>query len=150
MDEDQPSKSIQGDIHITAPITSGIAHIGHKGKIQASNVSLGAPLPLDSAALKANLQELFGALSSAGLPMQTQMEAQTATGLAAQQAEAPAPQMDALAQHLQRAGQSLQRANVALVEGSQLAAAVVKLAHTLGPVVGGARIVASWFGLHLP
>lgn len=147
---DQPSTSNQGDIHILAPITGGVVGIGHGGNISANNISQGTRLSLDRATLKASLQELFGELGSAGLPAQVQMEAQTATGQAAQQVEAPTLQVAALAQHLQHVGQSLQQAKVAVEKGSRLATAVLKIAHILGPVVGGPQIVAGWFGLPLP
>jgi tetratricopeptide (TPR) repeat protein len=143
----KPPASNQGNIRITAPITGRIVNIGHDGYINASQ---NTPAPLDRAALKANLQELFGALGSANLPIQVQMEAQTATGLANQQVEEPALHVDALAQHFQRIGQSLQRANVTVEEGSRLATAIIKLAHLFGPVVGGTQVVAKWFGIHLP
>lgn len=145
---DQPSTSNQGNIHIHAPVTAGGSVINGHGNV--TNISQNASLAPDNVALKASLQDLFGALSNSKLPMQTQIETQTATGQADQLTNDPTYQVEAVAQHLQQAGQSLQRAKVAVEEGSQLATSVIKLAHLLGPAVGGARVVAGWFGIHLP
>ena len=145
---DQPSTFNQGDIHILAPITGRSVGIGHGGNISASNINQGMSLSLDRAALKASLLELFAELGRAGLSMQVQMEAQTATGLAVQQVEAPTFQVAVLARHLQHVGQSLQQAKVPVGDGSRLATAVMRLASLFGPVVGGAQVVASWFGIH--
>jgi hypothetical protein len=52
---------------------------------------------------------------------------------------------------VKKIGESLQQANVAIEHGSQLASTVVKMATILGPVVvGGAKVVAAWFGVPLP
>ncbi|HEY0753909.1 MAG TPA: TIR domain-containing protein [Ktedonobacteraceae bacterium] len=145
----QPSLSNRGNISINAPVTGNVVGIGHGGTLSVSNGSQNMLPSRDHTALKASLQELFAALGNAGLPMQVQMEAQTSTGLAAQQAEAPTLNVEALAQHLQAVGQSLQRASIMVEEGSRLASAISKLAHLIGPVVGGTRVVAGWFGMRL-
>lgn len=146
----QPSLSNRGNISINAPVTGNAVGIGHGGTLSVSYGSQNTPLSLDRAALQASLQELFVALGSAGLPVQVQMEAQTATGLAEQQVEIPTFRIETVAQHLQHVGQSLQHASVRVEEGSQLATAVSKLAHLFGPAVGGTRVVAGWFGMRLP
>ncbi len=147
---DQPATSNQGAIEIHAPVTGGVVGIGHGGMLSVHYGSQQALSSLDRIALKAALQELFTALGNAGLPLQTQIETQTTIGLAIQQIETSTLTIEAFVPYLQRAGHTLSATGISLDQGSHLARSVSKLAHLVGPAVGGVRVVTGWFGIPLP
>ena len=148
---ERPDATNSGNIHIDrGSIIGGVVSVGHGSEIHASDVSVNTSIQVDTAALKASLQELFNVLRIADLPMQTQMDALTATGLAKQQADGAAPNFEEMAGHVQQVGQTLQKAHVVVEKVPQRAAAVMRIAHVLGPVFGGAKVVAGWFGFPLP
>ena len=106
---------------------------------------------IDLESLKSSLVELYGHLQSAGLPPDAQMEAQAAAYQSKKILGDKEPQSEALATNIKKIGDSLKDANVTIEHGSQLASTVVKMATNLGPiVVGGAKVVAAWFGVPLP
>lgn len=79
------------------------------------------------------------------------MEAQASAYHSKKILEDKEPQGEALASNIKKIGDSLKEADVTLEHGSQLASSVMKMAIILGPVVvGGAKVVASWFGVPLP
>jgi hypothetical protein len=52
-------------------------------------------------------------------------------------------------ENVKKIGETLKEANAVMQEGSTLWQSVQKLAPQLGPIVGGARVVAGWFGMPL-
>jgi len=138
------------NITVNAPVIgTGIVSIGHQTAI---NVEHTAGLSsADLATLLESLKDLYANLGTAALPLETQMQAQTATGLAVKTAQEPGAHAESLATHLKAAGEVLQEAGITVEEGSHLASSILQVARTFGPlVVGGAHVVAGWFGLHLP
>jgi hypothetical protein len=142
----------KGKIEISGHVSGQNFSIGHGSQVQVTQTITHNGQPtIDLAALKGSLLELYGQLQNAGLPLESQMETQAAIIQAKKSTEEQDPQSEALASNIKQIGETLQNANVTLERGSQLAATAVKVATILGPiVVGGARVVASWFGVPLP
>jgi hypothetical protein len=147
---DQQQPPVEGvQITTNAPIHGQVVTVGQSNTVTA-HITQGASA-LDRAALHQSLLELYTSLGTAGLPLQVQMEAQTATGLASRATQVPEAPGEALATQIQQVGEAVQRAGVKLEEGSHLASSILKVAQMLGPlVVGGAHEVARWFGVPLP
>lgn len=147
-------------------ITGRRVNINISGQTQGENVIIGVGsqtqskitnnngqsiAPIDLETLKKSLVELYGHLPSAGLPAEAQMELQASIYQSKKLLEGKEPPNEEVAGTVKKIGESLQQANVAIEHGSQLASTVVKMAAILGPVVvGGAKVVASWFGVPLP
>ena len=139
------------NINISAQ-TSGenfIIGAGNVNKITHHNEQ--STITIDLETLKKSLVELYGHLPSAGLPAEAQMELQASIYQSKKLLEGKEPPNEEVANTVKKIGESLQQANVAIEHGSQLASTVVKMATILAPVVvGGAKVVASWFGVPLP
>ena len=106
---------------------------------------------VDPQALMAVLAELQAAIGELKLPPSDRLVAQTAAGNAALDGVKDGQvDVDVVKQNVERIGTTLKSANTAIQEGSTLWASVQKLASVLGPLVGGARVVAAWFGVPLP
>ena len=153
MDQNQqPPSGHWGNITISGQISGENVAIGHGAHIQVTKTLYQNGQPtIDLETLKSSLVELYGHLQSAGLPPDAQMEAQAAAYQSKKILEDKEPQSEALTTNIKKIGDSLKDANITLERGSQLAGTVVKMAAILGPVVvGGAKVVASWFGVPLP
>jgi hypothetical protein len=142
---EKPDSINFSNIQTSGPMVS----IGYGTKIHANHSNVHTAAQVDTAALKASLWELFRVLSRADLPTPAYMDVVTATGLATQKAKGDSPNVEELAGYLQQVGQALQKAQVVVEKVPQLAAVVTKIAQVLGPVVGGTKVVAGWFGLPL-
>jgi multidrug resistance efflux pump len=105
---------------------------------------------IDSTQLRSALEELHAALAEANLQPEAKIRAQTAASRALEGVGEKSVDADGVSANLQKVGETLKQANVALEEGTSLWASVMNLAKLLGPVVGGAGVVAAWFGLPLP
>jgi hypothetical protein len=106
---------------------------------------------VDPRALVDALADLQAALGQANLQPSDRMVAQTAAGNAALEGVKDGQvNADVVAQNVERIGKTLKNANTAIQEGSSLWSSVQNIATTLGPLVGGARVVATWFGVPIP
>jgi hypothetical protein len=106
---------------------------------------------IDVDALKKTLLELHKSLESAPLPEEARIDAQLAAGQARKVVDRPDAQTETLIGHIKEVGDTLQSAGVTIKQGSQVASSVLRIASIVGPlVVGGAKVVAAWFGLPLP
>ncbi len=138
--------NISGQVSAEENIMIGVGNLN-----RITNNNGPSLLPIDLETLKKSLVELYGHLPSAGLPAETQMELQASIYQSKKLLEGKEPPNEEVANTVKKIGESLQQANVAIEHGSQLASTVVKMAAILGPVVvGGAKVVASWFGVPLP
>jgi hypothetical protein len=104
---------------------------------------------LDPKQLRTALESLYDALGEAQLPREHTRAAQTAAGNAISALDQKEGKSDAVVENVKRIGDTLKEANVAVREGTSLWESVKKLAILVGPLVGGARVVASWFGISL-
>jgi hypothetical protein len=104
---------------------------------------------IDASQLRAALDDLYDALGAAELSREQRITAQTATGNARHAAADEGVDAGSVASNLEQVGETLRHAGVAIDEGTALAESVGRLAALLGPLVGGARVVAGWFGLPL-
>ena len=128
----------------------GIA-IGRDAHAEVQSSSNSSTAAVDPEVVRSVLKELRVALGQANLPDDTVISAQTATGNAlVEGVKGDAVKPDVILANVQKAGETLKQANVVVQEGSTLWQSVQKLASVLGPlVVGGARVVAAWFGIPL-
>src|SRR5262249_24233693 len=111
----------------------------------------GAAQVADAAGLVAALIDLQTALGVTDLPPHARLQAQTAAGNAALEGVKDGKVLaDALTENVRRVGAVLKDANVVVEEGSTLWPTLQKVASLLGPLVGGAGVVAGWFGLGVP
>lgn len=152
MSDQKPPGSNSGDIHVGGSVTSGGGDvvIGH-GNIVKKAILQGDLSTIDVAALKSQLEELYDALDTVGLPSAQKRAVQSDTNEAIKTISEPDPQADAIVDRLQAVGQTLQQAEVTVQQGSQLATTLGNIARTVGPLVaGGAKLVAAWFGIPLP
>ena len=123
----------------------GVA-IGRGASAIVHGVNLTGETRMDPAELRAVLSELYGALGQAGLPMDKMISAQTAVGTALESVQSDQVAADPVVTNVQRVGDVLKEATTTVERGTALWSSVQKLAPLLGPLVGGAPIVASWFG----
>ncbi len=153
MGEDQQSPTgNRGKIEISGHVSGQNLSFGHSSQVHVTQSnSQNGQQSIDLAALKSSLLEFYSQLQNAGLPLESQMEAQAAIVQAKKIAEEKEPQSEALAGNIKQIGDTLQSTNITLERGSQLANTALKVATILGPIVaGGAHVVASWFGVSLP
>ena len=101
--------------------------------------------------LKESLTELYQLLAEAPLPAEDKIKLQTLTGQAVAASSQPQPEAEALAGQIKQLGEAFQSAGETIAEAATIKTSLLKIAGLVGPlVVGGARAVASWFGLHIP
>ena len=139
-----------GDTIRTGDITNvqGAA-IGRGASVSMSGQFALGGSGIDAAALRTALEELYDALAEAGLPRDRARSAQTAAGNALQAAQEEEPKPETVVENVKTVGDTLKEAKVAVQEGTALWESVARLAPLLGPLVGGARVVAGWFGIPL-
>lgn len=128
--------------------SQGIA-IGPHASARVTGHNLAGDVKIDAKELRATLESLYDALGQAQLPRDQMRSAQTAAGNALEAVKDDEVQSETIVQHVQKIGETLKQANVAVQEGSSLWESVQKLAPLLGPLVGGMRVVAGWFGVPL-
>jgi hypothetical protein len=102
---------------------------------------------LDPTQLKTVLEGLYDALGKAQLPRDHTREAQTAAGNAIAAVNDKEFKPDSVVGSVKKIADTLKQADVAVKEGTSLWESVQKLATLIGPLVGGARVVAAWFGV---
>lgn len=147
-DDTTRQPSIGGDQISVGNITNaqGVA-IGRSARATVMGSTIQAGATIDAGQLKAALQDLWQAIGQSQLPTEQQITAQTAAGNALGGVKDDTVDGDSVVDHVKKAGEALQGANTVIEQGSSLWASVQKLAPLLGPLVGGARVVATWFGI---
>ncbi len=145
--EDQPTGGDKIDVGDISG-SQGIA-IGRSARATVTGHNLSGDVKVDAQQLRTALEELYDALGQAQLPREQVRTAQTAAGKALEGVKDKQVQADTVVQNVQKIGETLQQANTVVQEGSSLWQSVQKLAGLLGPLVGGARVVAAWFGVSL-
>lgn len=151
-DQQPPSSRNKGDIHIGGSVTGGDFALGHGNVVHVvkSAYENGKPT-IDVDDLKKTLLELHKSLESAPLPDDAKVDAQVAASQARKAADQQDMKTETLVGHIKEVGDTLQTAGVTIKQGSQVATSVLRIAGIVGPLVaGGAKVVASWFGLPLP
>ena len=102
---------------------------------------------LDRNQLKTILEGLYEALGDAQLPRDHTRAAQTAAGKAIAATNDKESKPDSIVGGVKEIADTLKQADIAVKEGTSLWESVQKLASLIGPLVGGARVVAAWFGI---
>lgn len=124
----------------------GIA-IGRNATARVVGHNMPQDVKVDAAELRATLEQLYDALGEAPLPRDTTRSAQTAAGNALDAVTDAEVHSGTVVENVKKIGETLKQTNVAVHEGSVLWESIMKLAPLIGPLVGGARIVAGWFGI---
>lgn len=102
---------------------------------------------VDASQLRAALGEFYEVVGAAGLDREQCIDAQTAVGNARRAVTDESVDAGSVAANLQQVGETLRQAGAAVDEGTRLGESVGRVATLFGPLVGGAAIVAGWFGL---
>jgi len=129
--------------------SQGIA-IGRNARATVTGHNISGDVKIDPDELRTTLEEMYTSLSQANLPQDKMISTQTAVGQALEGVHDSEVQAETVVSHIQKVGEVLKQANVTVQEGSSLGQSVQKLITLLGPLVGGARIVAGWFGVPFP
>jgi|GEM_PF-3447635 len=150
--QQEPPARAEGNIHIEGAVKGQGIAIGSGASAHASgNFYQENQATIDLPALQKSLMDLYENLGRAPMPLERKMALQLATGRAVELTKAGEPQAEALAHQIKQLGETFQSANDTIEQGSQLADSIMKVVGIVGPLVaGGARVAASWFGLHLP
>jgi propanediol dehydratase small subunit len=128
--------------------SQGVA-IGRNAQTRVTGHNVSGDVRIDSGQLRSALEELYDALGDAELSRNQRIDVQTATGNALKGVTADSVDSDTVTSNLEKVGDTLRQANVAIGEGTAIGENIGRLATLLGPLVGGARIVAGWFGIPL-
>ncbi len=152
-DQQSPSGGHQNIVNISGGSSSIDNLVQGSGNVTYNTKSIyedGKPT-IEVDELKKTLLELHKSLESAPLPEDTKVDAQVAASQARKAADRQDVKADELVGHIKEVGDTLQAAGVTIKQGSQVASSVLRIASIVGPlVVGGAKVVAAWFGLPLP
>jgi predicted ABC-type sugar transport system permease subunit len=140
-------KTDGGDSISVGNITSaqGVA-IGRQATASVTGDNVASDI-LDPIQLKTILEGLQDALGAAKLPGDHTREAQTAARNAIAAVSEKEFKPDSVVGSVKKIADTLKQADVAVKEGTSLWESVQKLATLIGPLVGGARVVAAWFGI---
>jgi hypothetical protein len=131
-----------GDISSTQAVA-----IGRNARVSVTGNNISGDVKIDAKQLRAVLEELYDALDGTGLPRDKTRLAQTAAGNALNGVSDEEVNGDTVVENVKKIGETIKQANVVVQEGTSLWESVTKLAPLLGPLVGGASIVAAWFGI---
>jgi hypothetical protein len=104
---------------------------------------------LDRNQLKTILEGLLDALGEAQLPRDHTRAAQAAAGRVITAANEKESEPDSIVGGVKEIADTLKQTDIAVKEGTSLWESVQKLASLVGPLVGGARVVAAWFGIQV-
>ncbi len=146
--EDQPTGGDKIDVGDISG-SQGIA-IGRRARATVTGHNLSSDVKVDAQQLRTALEELYDALGQAQLPRDQVRRMQTTAGNAIDGVKDNEVKAETVVQNVQKIGETLKQANTVVEQGSSLWQSVQKLAPLLGPLVGGAKIVAAWFGVSLP
>src|SRR5579864_789094 len=152
---DQQQRPGEGDLIFNGTINQGQGFsIGQGSSVHmtvAGNLSQRAGASIDLGALKESLTELYQLLGEAPLAVEKKMKLQTLTGQAVELTEQKQPDAGVLTTHIKQLGETFQSAGETIEEGATIGKSILTIASIVGPLVaGGARVVAAWFGLHIP
>jgi ribosomal protein L17 len=138
----------EGDSITVGNVTSsqGVA-IGRNTSVQVTGNNIISGTEIDAKEVRAALEALYDGLDKAGLPKDKIRSVQTAAGNAIEAVTDKEVKADIVADNVKKIGETIKQANVAIEEGSSLWHSIRRLSPLLGPLVGGARIVAAWFGV---
>jgi conjugal transfer/entry exclusion protein len=128
--------------------SQGVA-IGRSARATVTGQNVSGDVKVDARQLRAALEELYDALDQAQLPRDQVRVTQTAAGNALEGVDEDKVNADTVVHNVQKIGETLKQANATVQEGTTLWQSVQKLAQLLGPLVGGARVVARWYGIAL-
>jgi len=126
----------------------GVA-IGRNASARVIGNNILGDVKIDATELRSALEDLFDALNQAALPRDKTRSAQTAAGNALDAVKDDEVTADVVVENVKKIGETIKEANVVVQEGTSLWQSIKKLAPLVGPIVGGARIVAGWFGVPL-
>jgi hypothetical protein len=138
------------EIHVGNITGSQGVAIGPNASTSVTGQNTSGDVRIDTGELRAALGDLYDALGGLDIPREQRIAAQTATGAALAGAESEEVDAGAVSSSIERVGQVLQQADVVIEEGTSLWQHVTRLASLVGPLVGGAKVVAAWFGIPLP
>lgn len=147
MSTDQPPG---GDTITVGDVTNaqGIA-IGRNATATVTGHNVSGNAKIDPEQMRSALNALYDELGNVGLPKDKTRSVQTAAGNAIEAVGDKEVKSNIVADNVKKIGESIKEANVVIKEGSSLWNSIKGLAPLLGPLVGGAHIVAGWFGLPL-
>jgi hypothetical protein len=147
MSKDQPHG---GDTITVGDVTNaqGIA-IGKNAAATVTGHNVSGNAQIDPEQMRSALNTLYDELGNVGLPRDKIRSVQTAAGNAIEAVGTREVKSNIVADNVKKIGESIKEANVVIEEGSSLWNSIKGLAPLLGPLVGGAHIVASWFGVPL-
>jgi|SRR5215213_3213840 len=139
-----------GDTITVGDIASsqGIA-IGRQASATVTGHNMPNDVKIDAGELRAALAGLYDSLDQTELPREKTRSAQTAAGNALDAVSEDEVKSATVVENVKKVGETIKQANVAVREGSAIWQNVKKLAQLIGPLVGGANIVGSWFGAPL-
>lgn len=139
-----------GDSVTVGNITSsqGVA-VGRNAQSWVTGDNTTGDVHIDAGELRSALGELYDALGDTGMSRDLRIQAQTAAGNALSGVTDEGVDADTVTSGLDRVGQALRQANVAVEKGTTLATSIGRVAALLGPLIGGARVVANLFGIPL-
>jgi hypothetical protein len=150
-DQQPPSGGNQNTINV-----SGGSFTSDNVVQGSGNITINKPVyengkpTIDVDELKKTLLELHKSLESTALPDDAKVDAQVATSQARKAVDQQDVKTEVLVNHIKEAGDAIQSAGTVIQRGSQTAASIMRIATIVGPLVaGGAKVVASWFGLPL-
>lgn len=126
----------------------GIA-IGSNASVGVKGSNVSGDVKIDPQQLRTALEGLYDALGQGTLPRDKTRIVQTEAGNALGAITEQEVRSDIVVEKVKKIGESIKEANVAVQEGTSLWQSVQQLASLLGPLVGGTRIVAAWFGIPL-
>ena len=126
----------------------GVA-VGTNASARVIGNNIPGDVKIDATELRSALEDLFDALNQTALPKDKTRSVQTAAGNALDAVNEGEVKADVVVKHVKKIGETFKEANVVVQEGTSLWESVKKLAPLVGPLVGGARIVAGWFGVPL-
>jgi hypothetical protein len=148
-----PSGGNQNTINVSGGKLTADNIVQGSGNITYNNKSVyedGKPT-IDVSELKKTLLELHKNLEGLALPDDARADAQIAAGQARKSVDQQNVQTEDLVGHIKEVGDTIQKAGATIERGSQTATSVLRIAGIVGPLVaGGAKVVASWFGVPLP
>lgn len=124
----------------------GVA-VGRNASVQVTGNNIPGDVEINTVELRATLEELYDALEQSDLPREKVRSAQTAAGNAIDAVSDEDMKSDAVVENVRKIGETLKEANVVVQEGTSLFGSVRKLSSIIGPLAGGARVVAAWFGI---
>lgn len=128
--------------------SQGVA-IGRNATATVTGSSISGDVKIDAQQLRAALNELWDALDQTQLPRDQKRTATTVASVAIDSVKDDEVDSAGVVENVKKIGETIKQANVVVEQGSSLWQSVQKLAPLLGPLVGGARVVAGWFGVAL-